>query len=322
MRLKGLIFGAIASVFAMAGVAHAQSDYPSHPVRIIVGFGPGAAADITARILAQRLSDTMGQRFIVENRPGGGSTIAAQYVASAPKDGYTLYLGTVANVINGALQPNLPVDFANDFAPITVATSSPLLLVVHPSTGVTTVKSLIDLAKSKPGTVFFGSSGIGTAPHLSGELFNMMADVKMVHVPYQGSAQAVTDLIAGRTQVMFAPVSTVLSLIKDGKLQALATTELKRSTELPDVPTIAEAGIPDFNTSLWLGIVAPNGTPSEVIDKLSSGMIQALHDPATADALRKTGLEIEATSPTQFSTFIASETKKWDAVVKAAGLRK
>ena len=322
MRLRGLIFGAIASVFAMAGVAHAQSDYPSHPVRIIVGFGPGAAADITARILAQRLSDTMGQRFIVENRPGGGSTIAAQYVASAPKDGYTLYLGTVANVINGALQPNLPVDFAKDFVPITVATSSPLLLVVHPSTGVTTVKSLIDLAKSKPGTVFFGSSGIGTAPHLSGELFNMMADVRMVHVPYQGSAQAVTDLIAGRTQVMFAPVSTVLPLIKDGKLQALATTELKRSTELPDLPTIAEAGIPDFNTSLWLGIVAPNGTPSEVIDKLSSGMIQALHDPATADALRKTGLEIEATSPTQFATFIASETKKWDAVVKAAGLRK
>src|ERR1700758_5514691 len=182
MRIRGLIFGAIASVFAMAGVAHAQSDYPSHPVRIIVGFGPGAAADITARILAQRLSDTMGERFIVENRPGGGSTIAAQYVASAPKDGYTLYLGTVANVINGALQPNLPVDFAKDFAPITVATSSPLLLVVHPSTGVTTVKSLIDLAKSKPGTVFFGSSGIGTAPHLSGELFNMMADVRMVHV--------------------------------------------------------------------------------------------------------------------------------------------
>jgi tripartite-type tricarboxylate transporter receptor subunit TctC len=322
MRLRRLIFGAIASVLAMAGMAHAQSDYPSHPVRIIVGFGAGAAADITARILAQHLSDTMGQRFIVENRPGGGSTIAAQFVASAPKDGYTLYLGTVANVINGALQPDLPLNFARDFIPVTLATSSPLVLVVHPSTGVTTVQGLIALAKSKPGTVFFGSSGIGTAPHLSGELFNMMAGVKMVHVPYQGSAQAISDLLAGRTQVMFAPVSTVLPHIKSGKLQASATTELKRSTELPDLPTIAEAGIPDFNTSLWLGIVAPSGTPSEVIDKLSSGMTEALHDPATADALSKLGFEIEASSPAQFATFIASETKKWDAVVKAAGLRK
>ena len=185
-------------ILAVTTAASAQSDYPSRTVRIVVGFGPGAAADLTARVLAQRLSKTMGQQFIVENKPGGGSTVAAEQVVRAPKDGYTLFVGTVANVINAVLQPNLSFDFAKDFAPITYTTSSPNILVVHPATGVGSVKELIALAKAKPEQVFFGSSGVGTSPHLSGELFNMMAGTKMVHVPYVGSAQAVTDLLAGR----------------------------------------------------------------------------------------------------------------------------
>jgi tripartite-type tricarboxylate transporter receptor subunit TctC len=264
----------------------------------------------------------MGQRFIVENRPGAGSSVAAEQVARAPKDGYTIYLGSVANVINALLMPNLSFDFAKDFVPLTLATSTPLALVVHPSTNVPSVPGLIQLAKSKPGEVFFGSSGVGTAPHLSGELFNMSAGTKMVHVPYQGSAQAVTDLLAGRTQVMFAPISTVLAHIRSGQLKALATTELRRSTELPDLPTVSEAGLTQFNTSVWLGLVAPAGTPNEVVDKLSRGITEALKHPATADALSKAGLEIVGGSPDEFGAFIASEGKKWDAVVTAAGLRK
>ena len=306
----------------LLGATQAQSAYPNRPVHIIVGFGPGAAADITARVIANRLSETMGQRFLVENRPGGGSTVAAEQVVRGAKDGYTIYLGTVANVINGVLQPNLSFDFSKDFTPVTLATSSPLVLVVHPSPGISSVQDLIKLTKSKPGEVFFGSSGVGTAPHLSGELFNMSAAIKMVHVPYQGSAQAVTDLLAGRTQVMFAPISTVLAHIKSGQLKALATTELKRSSELPELPTVSESGVKNFNTSLWLGFVAPSGTPNDAVQKLSDGINRALKHPETAEALRKTGLEIDGGSPDDFRKFIATETKKWEAVVVAAGLRK
>ena len=296
--------------------------YPSRPVHIVVGFGAGSAADLTARVVAQRLSQTMGQRFVVENKPGAGSTLAAEQVVRAPKDGYTIFLSTVANVINDALQPNLPFDFSKDFAPVTLATSSALVLVAHPSTGISSVQDLISRAKQEPGKVFFASSGVGTAPHLSGELFNMLTGVKMVHVPYQGSAQAITDLLAGRTQVMFSPVSTALPHIKSGALKGIATTEAKRSSELPDLPTVSEAGVKGFDTSLWLGFSAPMGVPKEIIGKLSDGINEALKDRSTASALQKAGLEIDGGSPAEFSTFITEETKKWKAVVNSAGLRK
>ena len=226
----------------LPAAALAQSDYPSRPVHIVVGFGPGSAADLTARVLAQRLSKTLGQSFVVENKPGGGSTVAAEQVARAPKDGYTLFMGSVAVIINGLLQPNLKVNFANDFAPITLATSSPNILVVHPSTGVSNVKELIALAKSKPGQLNFGSSGFGTSPHLTGELFNIMAGTKIVSVHYPGSAQALTDLLAGRIQVMFSPASTVLSHAEAGEIRALATSELTRTAAAPKLPTVSESG--------------------------------------------------------------------------------
>ena len=243
-------------LFLMMGLpatAAADGDYPSRPVRIVVGFGPGSAADLTARVVAQRLSRTMGQQFIVENKPGGGSTVAADQVVRGPKDGYTLFMGTVANVINAVMQPNLAFDFSRDLAPIVYTTSSPNILVVHPSTGVNNVKELIALLKAKPEQVFYGSSGVGTSPHLSGELFNMMAGTKMVHVPYSGSAQAVTDLLAGRTQVMFSPASTVLQYVESGQLKALASSEPTRASAAPDLPTVAEAGLPGFDTSVWFG---------------------------------------------------------------------
>lgn len=311
-------------LFLMLGLpaaAVAEGDYPSRPVRIVVGFGPGSAADVTARVLAQRLSKTMGQQFIIENKPGGGSTVAADQIVRGPKDGYTLFMGTVANVINAVMQPNLAFDFSKDFAPIAYASSSPNILVVHPSTGVTNVKELIALLKAKPEQVFYGSSGVGTSPHLSGELFNMMAGTKMVHVPYSGSAQAVTDLLAGRTQVMFSPASTVLQYVEAGQLKALASSERTRATAAPDLPTVAEAGLPGFDTSVWFGIVGPAGMPREIVKKLSVAINEALGNPDVTTPLHAAGLDIKGGTPEAFGDFIAGETKKWNDVVTAAGLR-
>jgi tripartite-type tricarboxylate transporter receptor subunit TctC len=299
----------------------AQTDYPSHPVRIVVGFGPGSAADLTARVLGQRLSKTMGQQFFVENKPGGGSTVAADQVVRAPKDGYTLFIGTVANVINAVLQPNLQFDFARDLARIVYTTSSPNILVVHPSTGVKSVKDLIALLKAKPGQLSYGSSGVGTSPHLSGELFNMMAGTKMVHVPYSGSAQAVTDLLAGRTQMMFSPASSVLQYVESGQLLALASSETTRASAAPNLPTVAEAGLPGFDTSVWFGVMGPTGIPREVVEKLSRAINEALGDAEVTTPLHAAGLDIKGGTPVEFGVFIASETRKWNDVVTAAGLR-
>jgi tripartite-type tricarboxylate transporter receptor subunit TctC len=321
MPVLRLLFG-LFLVVVLPAMAVAQGDYPSRPVRIVVGFGPGSAADLTARILAQRLSQTMGQQFFVENKAGGGSTVAAEQVVRGPKDGYTLFVGTVANVINAVLQPDLAFDFSADFAPIAYTTSSPNILVVHPSTGVSNVKDLIALVKANPGKIFFGSSGVGTSPHLSGELFNMMAGTKMVHVPYSGSAQAVTDLIAGRTQVMFSPASTVLQYVASGQLKALASSEHERASAAPDLPTIDESGLSGFDTSVWFGLMAPTGAPQEVIDKLSRAIDEALKNDEVTKQLHTAGLDIRGGTPEKFGAFIAAETKKWNDVAIAAGLRK
>jgi tripartite-type tricarboxylate transporter receptor subunit TctC len=317
MRYLGMLL-----ILLWPAASVAQSGYPSHPVRIVVGFGPGSAADLTARVLAQRLSKTMGQQFFVENKPGGGSTVAAEQVGRGAKDGYTLFIGTVANVINAVMQPDLAFDFSRDLAPIAYTTSSPNILVVHPSTGVKDVKGLIALLKSKPGELFFGSSGVGTSPHLSGELFNMMAGTKMSHVPYSGSAQAVTDLLAGRVQIMFSPASTVLQYVQSGQLVALASSESTRATAAPDLPTVAEAGLPGFDTSVWFGVMGPAGMPRETIEKLSSAINAALGDAEVTTPLHAAGLDIKGGTPEAFGAFIAGETKKWTDVVAAAGLRK
>jgi tripartite-type tricarboxylate transporter receptor subunit TctC len=321
MPVLRLCFGLVL-LLALPAESLAQDLYPSRPVRIVVGFGPGSAADLTARVLAQRLSQTMGQQFFIENKPGGGSTVAAEQVARGAKDGYTLFVGTVANVINAVLQPDLSFDFARDFVPIVYATSSPNILVVHPSTGVSDVKGLIALIKAKPEQIFYGSSGVGTSPHLSGELFNMMAGTRMVHVPYSGSAQAVTDLIAGRTQVMFSPASTVLQYVASGQLRALASSERERASAAPDLPTVAESGLPGFDTSVWFGLVAPAGTSRDIVEKLSHAAEEALHNDDVIKSLHTAGLDIKGGTPEEFGAFIAAETRKWNDVVVAAGLRK
>lgn len=320
MPILALLFGLVSMTCLSAG-ALAQTDYPSRPVRIVVGFGPGSAADLTARVIAQRLSKTMGQQFVVENRPGGGSTVAAEQVVRGAKDGYTLFIGTVANVINGVMQRNLAFDFSKDFAPIVYTTSSPNILVVHPSTGVKDVKELIAAIKAKPEQFSYGSSGVGTSPHLSGELFNMMAGTRMVHVPYSGSAQAVTDLLAGRTQLMFSPASTVLQHVESGQLKALASSERARATAAPNLPTVAEAGLPGFDTSVWFGVMSPAGIPQDIVEKLSRAINEALKDAEVTKPLHTAGLDIKGGTPEEFAAFIASESKKWNDVVTAAGLR-
>src|SRR3979411_2438894 len=245
------------------------ADYPSRPVRVIVGFTPGASADITARIIANRMGQILNQQFVVENKPGAGSNLAADFVAHATKDGYTLLIATSANLTNAVITPNLGFDFVKDFAPIALATTAPIILAVHPSLGVNSVQELIALAKQKPGEIFYASTGVGAAPHLSGELFNARAGIKTVHVPYQGSPQAVTDLIAGRTSMMFSPASTVLTHIESGALKGLASAASKRPSIAPNLPTKAAAGLPDFDTSIWFGLMAPLGTPPAGIDQLA-----------------------------------------------------
>ena len=309
-------------VGAAVTAAHAQADYPNRPVRLIVGFPPGSAADVTARVLANRMSQIIGQQMVVEAKPGAGSSLAAEFVARAPKDGYTLFLLSSANITNAAINPKLPFDIAKDFAPIALVNSVAIVLVTPPSSGVGSVKELIALAKSKPGEVLYASTGVGAAPHLSGELFAIRAGVKLVHVPYQGSPQAVTDLLAGRVTMMFSPASTVVSQVAAGTLKALASATSKRPGILPDTPTMAEAGMPDFDTSIWFGLAAPAGTPRPVIDKLTRAVREAVNSDDVVKAWRPQGVEKLDGGVDEFARHIASESKRWDEVATAAGLKK
>src|SRR5262252_5923339 len=311
-------------VLALAfGIASAKAeDYPVHPVRIIVGFGPGASGDIAARVLAQKFGVLLGQQFVVENRTGAGSNIATNFVAHAPKDGYTLLQGTVANTINAAITPNLTFDFMKDFAPIALFTTLPNILVVHPAIGAKSVNDLIGIARATPGQLSFGSAGVGSGSHFTGELFNVMAGTRLVHVPYVGTAQALTDLLAGRLQVMFSPASTVLQHVSEGKIIALASTGLQRASAAPDLPTIAEAGIPGFDTSGWFGLLAPAGVRREVIERLARATNEAAKSPDVVAALRPQGFDMESGGPEEFAAFIRNDLEKWARVAAAAGLKR
>jgi tripartite-type tricarboxylate transporter receptor subunit TctC len=322
MRKRFAIYAAALWATALAAFAGLADDYPARPIHVVVGFSPGSGADITARVVGQRMGQILGQQIVVENKTGAGSSLAAESVASAPKDGYTLLLATIANPINAVVNSNLPFDFRQDFAPIVRLTTTPNILVVHPSLGVKSVKELIDLAKRKPNELSFGSSGVATGTHLAGELFKVMAGVQMVHVPYAGSPQAVTDLIAGRIQVFFSPASTVLQHVRDGKLVALASTEAKRTAMAPDLPTMAEAGLPGFETGLWFGLAAPAGTPKEIIATLARAGNEALRADTVAKALLPQGIDLVGGSPEEFGRYLDGEMKRWATVAQAAGLKK
>ena len=316
----------VAASFVLAAIALAANfsttaaadDYPTRPVRIIVGFGPGSTADYAARAVAQKLNLKFGQQFVVESRAGAGSNLAAEYVARAPKDGYTLLMGTVANTINATIS-KLSFDFAKDLAPITLVSTVPTILVAHPSTGIRTVADLVAAAKAKPEPMLFGSSGVGSALHVHGELLKVTAGIKLTHVPYPGSAQALTDLLAGRISVMFSPAPTVLPHIQSGALTAVAAT---RAGVLPGLPSMAETGYKGFEAGLWFGMLAPAGTPRAIADKVSVGINEALKMDDVIQALRKQGFEALGGTPDEFSRYVASEIAQWARVAESAGLKK
>jgi tripartite-type tricarboxylate transporter receptor subunit TctC len=301
--------------------AFAQDAYPSRPIRLVVGFTPGAASDIIGRIFAKGAGPLIGQEFVVENKPGAGSSIAAEYVARAAKDGYTLFIPALSTLTYKIVNPTAPFDLTRDFAPIGLLGNLAIVLVVNPESKVHSVADLIAMAKAKPGEVLFASVGAGSLPHLCAELFAQRAGLNLTHVPYPGSPQAVTDLVAGRITMFFAPASGVVGQLSAGKLTALATAAHKRPSALPDVPTMQEAGVPDFDTSLWLGLVAPIGTPRPVIDKLADAAHKAVHAPEAVEALRKQGYDPLDAGPDEFGAFIRSETARWSEVARTAGLK-
>jgi tripartite-type tricarboxylate transporter receptor subunit TctC len=274
-----------------------------------------------ARIIAPRLGENLGHLVIVENKPGAGSNIAADSVARAPADGYTLLLGSVANAINSSLSKGLSFDFERDFIPVAGIATLPNLLVVHPSLAARSVRELIAAAKTTPGGILYGSSGNGTAPHLSGELFNLMAGVKLVHIPYKGSPQAVTDLLAGRVLVMFSPVSTVLQHIKAGTLRALASTGSQRTGAAPELPTIAESGLAGFETSVWFGLFVPAGTPREIVERLSRETALVLAAPELKSQFASQGIDVMVNTPAQLGEYVRRETDKWAQVIERSGAR-
>ena len=314
--LKRLIILAAALLPLLAVSATAQESYPTRPIRLIVGFAAGSSGDVAARIIGHKLGDLLGQTVIVENRPGASSLIATEFVARAPKDGYTLLLATVAATINTTLMPGKGPNFEKDLAPVVLVGSIPNILVVNPTVGVSDVKGLIALAKEKPGQIMYGASGIGSGPQLTAELFKKMAGIQMTAVLYPGSAQQLTDLLAGRIHVMFSPASTVLGHIQQGTVKALATTQAKRASAAPDLPTISEAALPGFDTGVWFGIVAPTGTPAAVIDKVSKATNEALKDAGVLKQLHMQGLDALGGSPDDFRRFIRSETERWASVIR------
>lgn len=320
MKLR-LALAALLAAGVAALPAKAQN-YPNAPIRIISGFPAGTTADISARVIGAKIGQILGGQVVVENRPGAASSIAGAQAARAEKDGYTLYIGSAANVINAAQNPNLTFDFIKDFTPITLMTSTPTVLVVSPSLGVKSVKELIAAAKAKPDAIAFGSSGVASSTHLALELFKSLAGVKITHVPYTGSPQVVTDLLAGRIQGYFSPASTVMGHVRAGKLIALGTTDPKRTTILPDLPTMIEAGVPDCVSVLWFGLVAPAGTPQPIIDRLSKAANEALKSEDVAKSLQASSVARIGGSPEDFRRHIAEENKRWTAVVTNAGLKK
>ena len=310
-----------AALPALPRVAAAQAAYPSRPVHLIIGFTPGAAADVVARVFAQAASPILGQQVVVENKPGAGSSIAAEYVAHAPKDGYTIFLGTLSIITNQIINPNKALDLAKDFEPVALIQDAPIILVVNPKSKITSVKELIALCKAKPNEAL-DSNVIGSMPHFASELFAQAAGIKLIQVPYQGSPQAVEDVVAGRTLMTFSPVSTVVGLIAAGRLRALATTTGKRAGALPEVPTMAESGLPGVQTSLWFGLLAPAGTPRPIVDKLAAAAKQAVHAPAAVAALRKQGDDPLDGGPDEFAAYMTSEIARWTKVAHAAGMIK
>jgi tripartite-type tricarboxylate transporter receptor subunit TctC len=315
-----LLTAVITAIAAPFTFAQGAANYPTKPVRLVVPFPAGGTTDILARAVAQKLSEAWGQQVIVDNRPGAGGNIGSDLVAKSKPDGYTLLMGTVGtHAINPSLYKNMPYDHVKDFVPVILVAGVPNVLVVNPSLPVHSVPELIAYAKANPGKLNFASSGNGTSIHLSGELFKAMTGVEMTHVPYKGSAPALTDLIGGQVQLMFDNLPSSLPFIKAGKLRALAVTSGARAAALPDRPTLAESGLPGFEASSWFGVLAPTGTPRDIVAKLNGAIAGWLASPEAKEKLLAQGAIAAGGTPEDFARHIGAETSKWAKVVKASG---
>jgi len=313
--INRIAFAALA-LFAAALPAAAET-WPTKPVKIIVPFGPGGFTDVVARILQKELAPALGQPIIIENRPGAGSTIGTDAVAKAPGDGYTLVMVSTTHVISPHLYKKMTYDPIKDFAPVMKLVEGPYVMVVHPSLGVSSVKEFIALAKKRPNEIFFASSGNGSAQHLVGALFMQMAGVQLTHVPYKGSNAAMQDLLGGQVKLSFVGMPNALPNL--GKLKALAVTTTRRSPDLPDVPTMDEAGVKGYEATIWLGMLAPKGTPREIVDKLNTDIRKVLADPEARKLMRKAGVEVATSTPEEFQALLQEELDRWGKVVKETG---
>ena len=304
----------------VAGAAFAQSSYPNKPIKLVVGFAPGGAADTVARAYSEHLAKALGQPIVIENRAGAGSSIAAEYVAHAPADGYTMLIASPASIsVNPALNPKLGYK-PSDFAPISKVSSSPLLLVVNPATQIDSVKELVTVAKRDPGKLNYATSGVGSAPHFGAVLFSQVTGIKMVHVPFKGGAPAVVSVVAGDTQVTFATPPSVLPMVRAGRLRALAVTTPERSSLMPDIPGMREAGFPDYSISFWYGFFVPAATPPEIVYRLFEATQQAAQSPAVKAALAREGTEIALSkNPHDFAVFLEEDEKFWVELVRESG---
>ncbi|MES2564298.1 MAG: tripartite tricarboxylate transporter substrate binding protein [Pseudomonadota bacterium] len=310
-----------AALFANIALAQSTAAYPTKPIRYIVGYTPGGVADMLARSVGQKLTEAWGQQVIVENRPGAGTNIGTAVAAKAPADGYTLFMPTVANVINPTLYSKLPFDLMRDFVHIINFAKVPGIVVVHPSVPAKNIKELIALAKTNPDKLRHGSTGIGSPHHLAGEIFKTMSGVKMVHVPYRGASPALIDVVAGHIEIYFGALVSTLPHVKSGRTRALGVTSLKRVAAVPELPTLHEQGLKGFETGSWFGMSAPTGTPKEIINRLHKESVRILVLPEVRDRMASEGAEFIADTPEQFTSFLRSEIVKWGQAVKASGAK-
>lgn len=319
--IKSVSLLTLATLSAFAAVPATAQSYPTKPVRIIVGFTPGGGVDINARLLAPKLAEYLGQQFIVDNRPGAGTNIANELVAKSPPDGYTILINTAAVAINMSLYKKVNFDTLRDFAAISVFSQSPNILVIHPSVPVKSVKELVALAKAKPGALNFSSAGSGTTQHLSGELFNLRAGTKIIHIPYKGSAPSLTGLIGGEVEMTFANIPAISAHVKSGRLRPLANTGPKRSAQLPEVPTMAEAGVKGVDVVVWYGLLAPAATPAAIVNTLAGAISKATKDADTRQRLLDQGADPIGSSPDEFAKLLKLEVTRWAEVVRISGAK-
>ena len=316
-----ILFIASLTCLAYSTSAHAQQAYPSKPIRFISPFAPGGGNDIISRAVAQKLAENVKQQVIVDNRPGANGIIGTEMAARSAPDGYTVVLIPSGHAVNASLHRKLPYDSIKDFTPITLVGSSPLILAVHPSLPVKSVKELAALAKARPGQLTYGSAGIGSSGHLGGALFEVLTGAKMVHVPYKGMSLAITDVISGQVSLVFGTSASVMQHARSGRMRALATTGAQRATALPDLPTVAEAGVPGYEAGLWYGFVGPARRPPDIVRRLNGELVAVLKTPEVRERLASQGVEATPTTPEEFGRLLVSDLERWAKVVQRAGIR-